>query len=210
MVYLRNLDPAPPVRYKTMNTLRPFGVILMPKPGQPASQYTMSDFEVGSASIALLVSRMRGMAGGTCPAVLPSHHIGSTANEMTGLNVIRRPHSRKKNQGVMNHQPPTSISGKHHPENARGEGTITATAAVDLTLGGMVQRDCVLPAGPLTSSSAPPRRAPAPRPPLLRPWRRRRYGWPRPRADSRVPGASEGGFLGGRRLAPRGGGEPAV
>src|SRR5262245_29414740 len=96
------------------------------------------------------------------------------------------------------------------PSPARGEGTITATAAVDLTLGGMVQRDCVLPAGPLTSSSAPPRRAPAPRPPLLRPRRRRRDAWPRPRADSRVPGASEGGFLGGRRLAPRGGGEPAV
>jgi hypothetical protein len=31
--------------------------------------------------------------------------------------VIRRPHSRKKNQGVMNRQLSTSISGKHHPEN---------------------------------------------------------------------------------------------
>src|SRR5262249_16255984 len=55
-------------------------------------------------------------------------HIGSTANEMTGPNVIRRPHSRKKNQGVMNRQPSTSISGKHHPENARGEGATIGTA----------------------------------------------------------------------------------
>src|SRR6476646_8237695 len=59
---------------------------------------------------------MRGMEG-TCRTVLPSLHIGSTANEMTGPNVIRRPHSRKKNQRVMNRQPSTSISGKHHPEN---------------------------------------------------------------------------------------------
>jgi hypothetical protein len=27
------LDPAPPVRYRTMNTLRPLGVIFTPKPG---------------------------------------------------------------------------------------------------------------------------------------------------------------------------------
>jgi hypothetical protein len=38
MVYLRNFDPAPPARYKTMNTLRPFGVTLTPKPGRVASQ----------------------------------------------------------------------------------------------------------------------------------------------------------------------------
>src|SRR5262245_55555077 len=100
-----------------MNTLRPFGVTLRPKPGCPASQYTMSDFGVGSVSIALLLSRMRGMEGGTCREALPSLRIGSTANEMTGLNVIFRPHSRKKNQRVMNHQLSTSISGKHHPEN---------------------------------------------------------------------------------------------
>src|SRR6516225_3535129 len=62
---------------------------------------------------------MRGMEG-TCRAVLPSLHIGSTANEMTGPNVIRRPHWRKKNQCVMNRQPSTSISGKHHPR-AQGE-----------------------------------------------------------------------------------------
>jgi hypothetical protein len=62
-------------------------------------------------------------AGGTCRQVLPSLHIGSTANEMIGSNVIRRPHSRKKNQCVMNRQPSTSISGKHHPENyGRGSG----------------------------------------------------------------------------------------
>src|SRR5215831_17677322 len=67
--------------------------------------------------MALLVSRMRGMAGGTCRQVLPSLQIGSTANEMTGSNVIRRPHSRKKNQCVMNRQPSTSISGKHRSEN---------------------------------------------------------------------------------------------
>src|SRR5258708_33204956 len=70
---------------------------------------------------------MRGMEG-TCRVVLPSLHIGSTGNEMTGLNVIRRPHSRKKNQRVMNCQLSTSISGKHRPENARGEGAVTTTA----------------------------------------------------------------------------------
>src|SRR5262245_33166146 len=111
-----------------MNTLRPFGVTLRPKPGCPASQYTMSDFGVGSVSIALLVSRMRGMEGGTCREALPSLRIGSTANEMTGPNVIFRPHSRKKNQRVMNRQPSTSISGKHRPENARGAGIIMTTA----------------------------------------------------------------------------------
>src|SRR5262249_56579057 len=75
------------------------------------------------------------------------------------------------------------------PSPARGEGTITATAAVDLTLGGMVQRDCVLPAGPLTSSSAPPRRAPAPPPPSLPPPRRRPDPWARPPAGSPGPPA---------------------
>src|SRR5262249_60107669 len=55
------------------------------------------------------------------------------------------------------------------PSPARGEGTVTATAAVDLTLGGMVQRDCVLPAGPPTSFFAPPPAPPAPRPPSLPP-----------------------------------------
>src|SRR5713101_4940675 len=73
---------------------------------------------------------MRGMEG-TCWAVLPSLHIGSTGNEMTGPNVICRPHSRKKNQRVMNCQPSTSISGKHHPENARGEGKSGATAPAE-------------------------------------------------------------------------------
>src|SRR6266478_1932535 len=68
--------------------------------------------------MALLVNLIRGMEG-TCRVVLPSLHIGSTANEMTGSNVICRPHSRKKNQRVMNRQPSTSISGKHHPEKAR-------------------------------------------------------------------------------------------
>src|SRR5262249_17211177 len=63
---------------------------------------------------------MRGMEEGTCQAVLPSFHIGSTANEITGLSVIRRPHARKKNQRVMNGQLSTSISGKDYPENARG------------------------------------------------------------------------------------------
>jgi hypothetical protein len=38
IVYLRSFESAPPIRYRTMNTLRPFGVILTPKPGQPASQ----------------------------------------------------------------------------------------------------------------------------------------------------------------------------
>src|SRR5262249_5134907 len=56
---------------------------------------------------------MRGMKG-TCRPVLPSLHIGSTANEMTGSNVIRRPHSRKKNQRVRttgNQLPSREITG---------------------------------------------------------------------------------------------------
>src|SRR5437879_6401170 len=122
MVYFRSLEPAPPVRYRTTNTLRPLGVTFTPKPGNAASQYTTSDLGIGSASMALLVSLMRGMCPRSCRAALPTLHIGSTANEMTGPNVIRRPHSRKKNQRVMNCQPSTSISGKHHPENRRGEG----------------------------------------------------------------------------------------
>src|SRR5262249_5265037 len=76
--------------------------------------------------MALLVIRMRGMEAAPV-GMLPSLHIGSTANEMTGLNVIRRPHWRKKNQCVMNRQLSTSISGKHHPENRRGEGTNSDT-----------------------------------------------------------------------------------
>src|SRR6476661_1911101 len=71
--------------------------------------------------MALLVNLMRGMEC-TCPAVLPSCHIGSTANEMTGPNVILRPYRRKENQCVMNRQQSTSISGKPHPENHKGEG----------------------------------------------------------------------------------------
>src|SRR5215217_8034790 len=59
---------------------------------------------------------MRGIAG-TCPAVLPSTHIGSTANEMTGPKVIRDPRWRKQIQGVMNRQQSTSILGKDEPEN---------------------------------------------------------------------------------------------
>ena len=51
-----------------------------------------SDAGVGSASIALLVNLMRGMERRSCPAVLPSLHIGSTANEITGTNVILGPH----------------------------------------------------------------------------------------------------------------------
>src|SRR5215831_6532876 len=64
---------------------------------------------------------MRGMES-TCRAVLPSCHIGSSANEMTGSNVIRRPRVRKEIQCVMNRQLLTSISGKHQPENRWGQG----------------------------------------------------------------------------------------
>jgi hypothetical protein len=42
--------------------------------------------------------------------------------------VIRRPHSRKRNQTVMNREQSTSILRNDAPENARGEGTITETA----------------------------------------------------------------------------------
>src|SRR5262249_33339674 len=67
-----------------------------------------------------------------CRAVLPSLHIGSTANEMTGATVIRGRHRRKKNQRVMNRRQSTSISGKRHPKNARGEGKEPAAGAADL------------------------------------------------------------------------------
>src|SRR6476659_1168452 len=80
--------------------------------------------------MALLVSLMRGMEC-TCPAVLPLCHIGSTANEMTGANVILRPHRRKENQCVMNRQQSTSIPGKPHPENHKGAA---ARSAGDWTL----------------------------------------------------------------------------
>jgi hypothetical protein len=36
--------------------------------------------------------------------------------------VIFRPHRRKKNQRVMNRRQSTSILGKPHPENHKGEG----------------------------------------------------------------------------------------
>src|SRR5271166_1375595 len=65
---------------------------------------------------------MRGMQRRSRRAVLPSLHIGSTANEITGTNVIPDPHRRKRNQRVMNHRQSTSISGKHEPENLAGEG----------------------------------------------------------------------------------------
>src|SRR5690349_3659034 len=71
--------------------------------------------------MALLVNLMRGMEC-TCPAVLPSCHIGSTANEITGPNVILRPYRRKENQCVMNRRQSISISGNSHPENHKGEG----------------------------------------------------------------------------------------
>jgi hypothetical protein len=35
---LRKREPAPAVRYRTTNTLRPVGVTLTPKPGQLTSQ----------------------------------------------------------------------------------------------------------------------------------------------------------------------------
>src|SRR5208337_5505173 len=65
---------------------------------------------------------MRGMQRRSRRAVLPSLHIGSTENEITGTNVIPDPHRRKRNQRVMNHRQSTSISGKHEPENLVGEG----------------------------------------------------------------------------------------
>src|SRR6266545_6183161 len=105
-----------------MNTLRALGVTFTPKPGQLLSQYTISDAGVGSASIALLVNLMRGMERRPCRAVLPLFHIGSTANEMTGSNLILRPRCRKQNQRVMNYRQSISISGKHQSENRWGEG----------------------------------------------------------------------------------------
>jgi hypothetical protein len=40
--------------------------------------------------------------------------------------VILHPHRRKENQCVMNRQQSTSISGKPHPENHKGEGNAAA------------------------------------------------------------------------------------
>ena len=88
------------------------------KAGVPVDQVGRG---VGSASMELLVNLMRGMEC-SYQAVLPSRHIGSTANEMTGSNVLLDPNWRKENQCVMNHQQSTSISGKRHTENQWGEG----------------------------------------------------------------------------------------
>ena len=44
--------------------------------------------------------------------------------------MILHPHQRKENQCVMNHQQSVSISGKHHPENQRGEGAETPRPAM--------------------------------------------------------------------------------
>ena len=44
--------------------------------------------------------------------------------------MIRGPHRCKKNQRVMNSQQSTSISGKHQPENLRGEGATCARTNV--------------------------------------------------------------------------------
>src|SRR5215217_7662577 len=66
-----------------MKTLRPFGVTFTPKPARPRSQYTRSVAGVGNASMAPLVNLISGIAD-SCSAVLPSAHIGSTRNEMTG------------------------------------------------------------------------------------------------------------------------------
>jgi hypothetical protein len=67
-VYLRSREPAPAKRYITMNTLRPFGVTFTPKPGTPASQYTVSFDGTGKSSMTDFVSRKRGIAA---PVLLP-------------------------------------------------------------------------------------------------------------------------------------------
>src|SRR5262249_49221801 len=146
-----------------MNTLRPFGVTLTPKPGQPASQQTTSDFGVGSASMALLVSRMRGMGRGTCREVLPLLHIGSTANEMTGSNVIRRPHSRKKNQRVRttgNQLPSREITGpRTMGEGAHRNRCATVYSHCETALGRVLIKLRVVTAIPLeerTHARLPP------------------------------------------------------
>jgi hypothetical protein len=62
MVYLHSFEPAPPVRYRTMNTLRPLGVTLTPKPGSARSHYTVSASGAGSASMTLFDNFVRGIA----------------------------------------------------------------------------------------------------------------------------------------------------
>ena len=44
-------------------------------------------------------------------------------NEITGMKVVLGPLRCKRNQRVMNREQSTSISGNHHPENTRGEGS---------------------------------------------------------------------------------------
>jgi hypothetical protein len=116
-----------------MNTLRPLGVTFTPKPGEAASQYTTSDLPIDSESILALVILMRGTAE-LLSGVLPSLQIGSVTNETTGSNVVLRPHRRKRNQCVMNRQQSTSISGKHDPNNLRGEGAHRALWHVHCTI----------------------------------------------------------------------------
>src|SRR5262245_47483140 len=92
--------------------------------------------------MALLVNLMRGMVARPCRAVLPSLHIGSTANEMTGTTVILDPQPRKRNQCVMNRQLSTSISGKHCPENLRGEGADRVRCASCISSPQLASRAC--------------------------------------------------------------------
>src|SRR5262249_38134371 len=103
-----------------MKTLRPFGVTLTPKPGQPLSQYTVSLSGVGSASMLLLVMRICGIR---IPRdLLPRLQIGSATTENAGTTVNACRAGRKKNQRVMNALPSTSISRNDVPENLAGEG----------------------------------------------------------------------------------------
>jgi hypothetical protein len=72
-----------------MKTLRPLGVTLTPKPGRPASQYTVSLDGTGKSSMTDLVSRKRGIAA---PVLLPHLKIGSRKRAKVEHADHLRPH----------------------------------------------------------------------------------------------------------------------
>jgi len=69
----------------------------------------------------VFVNFTRGMQRGS-GNLLPLFHIGSSRNETSGANVLRRPSRHKQNQQLMNDWQSTSISRKLLSENPWGEG----------------------------------------------------------------------------------------
>src|SRR6476619_1977837 len=102
-----------------MKTLRPLGVTLTPKPGQPLSQSPISLAEVGRASIALLVSFNLGIASShQLLVVLPRSHIGSSKQESACTTVPANGGQSKHVQAVINFSLRTPSRGTSFPRTA--------------------------------------------------------------------------------------------